>query len=173
MRLRSTWLKRALATACTLFVLSVVFNELLGTRLLRPHTEAPALALPLSTGKALHFPGEQEGVTLLAFWAEWCGPCRREVPILREVHRHLQAEGGQVVGVSINAEDLEDSLRRASAIGIDYPVAVADTQLLEAYRVSKLPTLYVLSPSGSIEDAFVGNVSAETLLAAAARARRP
>ncbi len=162
-----TWLK-LLGWVGLALVVMVVVNKVQHGGLLAPNAPAPALRLPLSTGELLELPAQ--GVTVLAFWAEWCGPCRAEVPELREVHKALVQDGGRVVGVSVNARSLRDAQARALPLGIDYPVAVADDALSRAYRVSRLPTLYVLRPDGTIQDAFVGGVSARTLLRSAARA---
>lgn len=67
---------------------------------------------------------------IVNFWATWCAPCRREIPLLNEIHRTRSAEGFQIVGVAVDFR--EDVLRYADKIGIDYPVLIGEQDGLEA-----------------------------------------
>ena len=67
---------------------------------------------------------------IVNFWATWCGPCRREIPLLRELQKQHAAEGFQIVGVA--ADIREDVVKYAQEIGIDYPVLIGEQDGLEA-----------------------------------------
>jgi len=41
-------------------------------------------------------------VVVLNFWATWCAPCKKEIPLLSEIHRRYEPRGVQVVGASID-----------------------------------------------------------------------
>lgn len=67
---------------------------------------------------------------IVNFWATWCAPCRREIPLLREIqHRHAD-EGFQIVGVAVDFR--EDVVKYAKDIGIDYPVLIGEQDGLDA-----------------------------------------
>src|SRR5262245_4817513 len=57
---------------------------------------------------------------IVNFWATWCAPCRREIPLLREIQQSRSTDGFQVVGVAVDVR--EDVLKYAKDIGIDYPL---------------------------------------------------
>jgi thiol-disulfide isomerase/thioredoxin len=67
---------------------------------------------------------------IVNFWATWCAPCRREIPLLRELQKQHGAEGFQIVGVAVDVR--EDVVKYAQEIGIDYPVLVGEQDGLDA-----------------------------------------
>lgn len=67
---------------------------------------------------------------IVNFWATWCAPCRREIPLLNELHRTRSAEGFQIVGVAVDFRD--DVLKYANEIGIDYPLLIGEQDGLTA-----------------------------------------
>ena len=67
---------------------------------------------------------------IVNFWATWCAPCRREIPLLRELQRQHGGEGFQVVGVAVDIR--EDVIKYAKEIGIDYPVLIGEQDGLDA-----------------------------------------
>jgi thiol-disulfide isomerase/thioredoxin len=67
---------------------------------------------------------------IVNFWATWCAPCRREIPLLREINKTHEAEGFQVVGIAVDFRD--DVLKYATEIGIDYPLLIGEQDGLDA-----------------------------------------
>jgi len=67
---------------------------------------------------------------IVNFWATWCAPCRREIPLLKEIQHEYGDEGFQLVGVAVDfREDVESYL---AEIGVNYPVLVGEQDGLEA-----------------------------------------
>jgi thiol-disulfide isomerase/thioredoxin len=67
---------------------------------------------------------------IVNFWATWCAPCRREIPLLKKLQKEHEAEGFQIVGVAVDFRD--DVLKYANEIGIDYPLLIGEQDGLEA-----------------------------------------
>jgi thiol-disulfide isomerase/thioredoxin len=67
---------------------------------------------------------------IVNFWATWCAPCRREIPLLRQLQKQHASEGFQVVGVAVDIR--EDVVKYAQEMGIDYPILTGEQDGLDA-----------------------------------------
>jgi thiol-disulfide isomerase/thioredoxin len=74
--------------------------------------------------------GWQGKSMIVNFWATWCAPCRREIPLLKKLNAEHAAEGFQIVGVAVDFRD--DVVKYAKEIGINYPVLVGEQDGLDA-----------------------------------------
>jgi thiol-disulfide isomerase/thioredoxin len=120
----------------------------------------PPIELPGLDGK-VHALADWRGRPLLInFWATWCEPCRREVPLLRALKRDRAAEGLEIVGVAI---DSPDAVRQfIGNLGIDYPVLLGEKDGLAAITAFGMDTVLPFSvfadPSGRIVTVKVGEL---------------
>ena len=64
------------------------------------------------------------------FWATGCAPCRREIPLLKQIQDDHSDEGFQVVGIAVDFRD--DVLEYADEIGINYPILIGEHDGLDA-----------------------------------------
>ncbi len=72
-----------------------------------------------------------EGKSMIVnFWATWCAPCRREIPLLKKIQAEHGAEGFQIVGVAVDFRD--DVLKYAKEMNIDYPLLIGEEDGLNA-----------------------------------------
>jgi len=120
----------------------------------------PTLELPGLDGKSHAF-GEWQGRPLLInFWATWCEPCRREIPLLRTLRRERAAEGLEIVGVAL---DSADAVRQfIGRLGIDYPVLLGEKDGFAAITAFGMDTVLPFSvfadPGGRIVTLKVGEL---------------
>jgi thiol-disulfide isomerase/thioredoxin len=63
---------------------------------------------------------------IVNFWATWCGPCRKEIPLLKEIAKTEAKDGFQVVGIAVDFRD--DVLKYADEIKIDYPLLIGEKE---------------------------------------------
>ncbi len=67
---------------------------------------------------------------IVNFWATWCAPCRREIPLLRQLRTERAAQGVEVVGVAVDFR--EDVVKYANDIGLNYPLLIGEEDGLAA-----------------------------------------
>jgi thiol-disulfide isomerase/thioredoxin len=69
---------------------------------IRPLVEPPPLKLERIDGKTVALNGFRGKVVLVSFWATWCPPCRRELPMLERLGRIADPRDLEIVPVSID-----------------------------------------------------------------------
>jgi cytochrome c biogenesis protein CcmG/thiol:disulfide interchange protein DsbE len=88
---------------------------------------------------------------VINFWASWCGPCRREAPLLERKWGEYESKGVRFVGVDV--KDLEDPAAEfASKFGLTYPlVRDPDLSLYKDLTTDDgLPQTFFIAPDGSV-----------------------
>ena len=67
--------------------------------------------------QASAFARKSDKPMMIEFWADWCAPCKQELPMLDDMANRLRAKGIEIVAVSIddNREDAETFLRSRSS----------------------------------------------------------
>jgi thiol-disulfide isomerase/thioredoxin len=132
------------------------------------------LELVGNTAKGLQFNWEayRGKVVLVDFWATWCGPCRREMPHVKELYEKHREKGFDVVGVSLD-KDLEAlaAYLEENAIAWETLSGEETDGLAEKYGVRGIPTMMLVDREGKVV-AVAHNIAAltpqlEKLLAAA------
>lgn len=67
---------------------------------------------------------------VINFWATWCAPCLREIPLLKEFHETQRANGITVVGIAVDRP--EPVAAFAEDMTFNYPVLVGQAEGMEA-----------------------------------------
>ena len=103
----------------------------------------PDLSLPGLDG-APHRLSEWSGRPLLVnFWATWCEPCRREIPLLRILRREHASKRLEIVGIAI---DYRDPVRKyAIDSRMSYPILLGDRGGFEAAAAFGMDTVLPFS----------------------------
>lgn len=139
---------------------ALVFAQ--GGKTVREGTVLTGVKAELADGSVFDLEAHRGEVVVLTFWASWCGPCRREAPVLNR----LRDRGVTVIGLGVEDHPLERLERGAAEIGARYTVGRPAPGLLERMRVSVIPTTYVLDGRGSVVLGRTGVVSEDELEAA-------
>jgi thiol-disulfide isomerase/thioredoxin len=100
----------------------------------------PDVTMPDSNG-TLHKLSEWKGRPLMVnFWATWCDPCRREIPLLKSLRHERSGESLEVVGIAVDFKDAVVDYTRK--IGIDYPVLIGEKDGMAAIDAFGMDTVF-------------------------------
>ncbi|MBC8027229.1 MAG: TlpA family protein disulfide reductase [Steroidobacteraceae bacterium] len=114
-----------------------------------PATPGPAATPPEPEAKKKIVPDSLPDITLAAvdgtptklssfsgrplmvnFWATWCAPCRREIPLLNRIRAQRKAQNAEIVGVAVDFR--EDVLKFVQKVPINYPLLIGEEDGLAA-----------------------------------------
>lgn len=114
---------------------------------------APNFSAPDVDGKMTSLKENLGKVTIIDFWASWCGPCRQENPNVVALYNKFKDQGLSIIGVSLDKE------------GEAWKKAIADDKLTwhhvsnlkhwqdpiaKEYQVESIPATFILDASGKI-----------------------
>ena len=127
----------------------------------------PALTLPcLGGGRPVDLAGLRGAPTVLNVWAQWCGPCREEIPLFERLHE--RSEGRlRVLGIDLQDPNTAAALAFAAEMGMTYPqLQDVDGAVTDAMRVRGIPLTIFVTPDGQVTSSHQGVVSSSAELAA-------
>jgi peroxiredoxin len=117
---------------------------------------APDFTLADLSGASVSLAGYQGQVVLLNFWATWCPPCKLEMPTLQQHYVDYKAQGLVVVGVEAG-EPKAEVQAFATDQRLTFPILPDEkTTVTDMYRVSALPTTFVIDRQGLIVQQHLG-----------------
>ena len=125
-----------------------------------PATKSPEIgalapdftAKELMTGHVVHLSDQRGKLVFLSFWATWCAPCRKELPILNNVQKLVAARGGIVYAVSFAERASQYDLQRVFRTGGWQltPLVDAGGKIAAAYGIQTIPHLFIIGRDGKI-----------------------
>ncbi|WP_133533027.1 TlpA disulfide reductase family protein [Flavobacterium dankookense] len=114
---------------------------------------APDFSAKNPQGKIVSLKSSLGKVTIIDFWASWCGPCRAENPNVVALYNELHTKGLNIIGVSLD----KDAAKWKEAIAKDGLTWTQISNLKEfndpiakQYGITQIPTTYILDSKGTI-----------------------
>jgi thiol-disulfide isomerase/thioredoxin len=110
--------------------------------------QAPDFTYVDATGASRRLSELKGDVVLINFWATWCAPCRREMPLLAKMQREYQPQRFRVLYLSLEEPDVLDGFLMANHFdGIQGRIAAAPT----FYDAGKFyPLSYLVNRNGEV-----------------------
>ncbi|MGI9236036.1 MAG: TlpA family protein disulfide reductase [Woeseiaceae bacterium] len=126
----------------------------------------PEFSLPDVSGQVRNFSEWQGKNRLINFWATWCAPCRREIPLLKAFQDQNSRNGFEVIGIAVDFPEAVAAY--AEAAEFNYPVLVGEQDAMAVAESSGIEfigmpfTMFVAS-DGEYLSAYIGELHQEHL----------
>lgn len=107
--------------------------------------------------------------TILNFWATWCTPCIKEMPLLDEFHKVNKDKPIGLIGFTDYRADDTDELEKIknliNKLNINYPILIdTSTHVRNKYKAGILPATVLIDGEGKVVDYQVGIKGAEQIM---------
>jgi cytochrome c biogenesis protein CcmG, thiol:disulfide interchange protein DsbE len=141
-----------LSTACLLLA-SVLFAP--ATAAPSINDAAPALVLTELGGQTFDLSKLRGKVVLVNYWATWCAPCKREMPVLNSFYRRYHEQGLEIIGISADHAGDFSKMRKMSTT-LAYPTSTLDKISQDGFGAPEgFPLTYVIDRDGVVRDKFI------------------
>lgn len=120
-----------------------------------PGADSVAEHLKLNSGR----------IVVLNFWASWCQPCVREIPLLQRISAEYSERGVIVLGASVDEPgDRKKAARLFERLGARYPTFFSDLEGMKGLRLAtSLPATAMFDRDGRRVFRLVGELSEDVL----------
>lgn len=121
--------------------------------------KAPEFSAPTPDGKQLALKDVLGKVTIVDFWAAWCGPCRRENPNVVRVYDKYHDKGLEIIGVSLDGNSRQKDPKDAWVKAIEKDkltwnhvsnLSYFNDPVAKAYNIKSIPATFILDENGNI-----------------------
>lgn len=111
---------------------------------------APDFTLKNDAGENIRLAEQRGKVVMLNFWASWCGPCRKEMPLLDEMYQRYNKVGFELYGINVE-QDTAAAKKLLKDLGVTLPVLYdPESKVSKLYKVDAMPTTVMIDKNGEI-----------------------
>ncbi len=125
---------------------------------IRKGKEAPGFAYPNVEGDTISLEELEGKLVYIDVWATWCGPCKKEIPHLKELEKAFDEEQVAFVSVSLDRKKVKGRWKRMvenKEIGGHQLFAngeAFDSKIAKDYLINSIPRFILIGPQGKIID---------------------
>lgn len=121
----------------------------------------PTFSLPDMDGNDRDFSEWRGRHALLNFWATWCAPCRREIPLLKSFQDEQGPNGFQVIGIAVDFP--EQVVAYAEEAQFNYPILIGQEDAMAVAETSGvefigMPFTMIVHADGELLNAHIGEI---------------
>ncbi len=111
----------------------------------------------LVTGEEVALSSQHGKVVILTFWASWCPPCKRELPILESAQRVISKD--RLVVFAVSYRDKPEALAAIKKPAANWQINIMkdhNDHVASLYSISKIPHLFMIGKDGKIAANHLG-----------------
>ncbi len=121
---------------------------------------APGFSLTTLDGSQIEMRSFVGKPTLVSFWATWCSPCYKEIPVLKEL---ALKDGVDIVTIALDKEGARVVQPFVEEHDIQYRVALGDQETFQRFNGFSIPYTLLLDGSHQVVNVYRGPVTREVI----------
>ncbi|MBM3590925.1 MAG: TlpA family protein disulfide reductase [Alphaproteobacteria bacterium] len=126
-------------------------------------TVLPKLEITFFDGKKFNLAQQKNQMTIIVFWAKWCGICKRELKILDKIYKDKKSRGLEIVGISIDdKKNFEDVKKIADKLSFGNGF-YSDAKKISFEIPKSIPTKYFLDKNQQIIKVIRGEIDEDKI----------
>lgn len=111
--------------------------------------KAANFTLKSRSGKNIKLSELRGNVVMLNFWASWCGPCRKEMPLLEKISKKYKRLGFTLLGINVE-QDTSAAKKYLKDVKVSFPILFDNkNKTSKLYDVSAMPTTIIIDRNGN------------------------
>ena len=140
----------------SLFGLKQYYNQKLAGKKMN-NSKAPNFDFENHAGGKTTLESLKGKYVYIDLWATWCGPCRAEIPFLKELEKSLHDKNIAFVSISTDSEKDHEKwktfVKEKELSGIQLYADRANMDFIKAFNVNTIPRFILIDPTGNVVDA--------------------
>lgn len=136
------------------FISLLIFSTCSPKDQTQTQTDSNDFTLPSLDGEDITLSKLKGHVILIDFWATWCPPCRKSIPVFIDLYNKYHEKGFTVLGISREDKSVLEKFR--DEIGIPYPLLIDNNGISKKYQVQAIPTIVIFDKNGKVRKTQVG-----------------
>ncbi len=116
---------------------------------------APELVVTERDGQTFDLAKLRGNVVLVNYWATWCAPCRKDMPLLDAFYRRYHMQNLDMIGISV---DQDSDLQKVRKVGarLAYPVAMLKDVTVNGFGPPEgVPITWIVDTDGKVRDMMI------------------
>jgi thiol-disulfide isomerase/thioredoxin len=125
-------------------------------------SSAPDFELVDTSGETISLKEMRGRPVVINFWATWCGPCEKEMPLLESRYQQYQPD---LVILAVNYAERSNRVQDFTArLGLTFsPLVDERGQVADLYRVNLYPTTFFVDGTGVIQAVKIGELGEDEI----------
>lgn len=117
---------------------------------------APDWTLPDAEGNLVSLQDLRGKIVILDFWATWCNPCQKSMPLIDQWMREEMPINVAVFSINVFEENRSDAIKFMNKNNYSMQLLFGDDEVTEAYGVEGIPYICIIDPEGNIRAEELG-----------------